>query len=311
MDKLLEKIEKAGHIVVISHVNPDADSLGSASAMYTFLLQRHKKVSWFCKSGDIDSRLSFLPWFENIRTVIPSSAELAISFDCGDRGRLGTDVGCELVNIDHHATNELYGDLNIVDASYISTTALLFDLFKKSGANINKKMATALYAGVLGDSEAFMSESVDGTTFALVSELIALGAQYGECNQNMLKSTSLAAIRLKGVIFNDMSLCENAKVAFFCVNKEQMKATGALQEDIKRPLFEALNIVHVQAAFALVELADGSIKGSLRSKGGVDVGRIAFALGGGGHVARAGFILKESSLEDAKSRVLNFIKKEL
>lgn len=312
MNEIINRIEKAGHIVVVSHINPDADSLGSASALYTFILQKHKKVSWYCKTQGIDPKLSFLPWFENIRAVFPSSADLAISLDCGDKSRMGVEVGCELVNIDHHATNTLYGDINIVDSSYISTTALLFDLFKNSDAKINKKMATALYAGVLGDSNTFTSDKVDGTTFALVSELIALGADFKVCNKNIVNRESLAALRLKAIMLKNMTLHLDARVAFFCVSRDDIRVTGAAVEDCKSALGEAMKLVHVEAALVLTEMPGGSIKGSIRSDGNLDAGKTALRLGGGGHSHRAGFIVEPGcSLKEIKKKVLNLIKKEL
>ena len=114
MNKIIEKIDNANHIVVISHVNPDADSISSASAMYTYLLQKHKKVSWYCKTKDISRNLSFIPWFEKIRDSFPRSADLAISLDCASIKRLGIDLECELINIDHHKSNNNFATINLV-----------------------------------------------------------------------------------------------------------------------------------------------------------------------------------------------------
>jgi len=312
LSEILEKIQKAEHIVLISHSEPDADSLGSASAMYTFLLQNHKKVSWFCSSKDIDQKFSFLPWFEKIKSTFPLSADLAISFDCASRERLGVDALCALINIDHHATNTNYGELNFVKSEFISTTALLYDFFKINGVKINKKMATAIYAGLLDDSDAFLSKDVDGTTFATVCELIGLGADFKLCNKRVVKSVSLAALRLKSIMYKKMFLEESAKVSVFCLSREEMLMTGATARDCEAPLEESLNLPHVEVALLLRERSDSSIKCSLRSNSAVDVGKIAAAFGGGGHFGRAGFeIYEKKSLDEAKSIILDLIKKEL
>lgn len=312
MSEILAKIQEAGHIVLISHVSPDADSLGSASAMYTFLLQGHKKVSWYCKSSEIDQKLSFLPWFEKIKSTFPLSADLAIAFDCADKKRLGVEIECELINIDHHITNTNYGDLNLVEPHFISTTALLYDLFKKNGVKINPKMATAIYAGILDDSDAFLSQEVDGTTFATVSELIGHGADFKLCNKKIAKSVSLAALRLKSVMYKSMLLEESARVSVFCISREDMAMTGAVAQDCEAPLEESLNLPHVEVALLLREQRDSGIKCSLRSNSAVDVGKIAAAFGGGGHFSRAGFeIYEKVSLDEAKVKILDLIKKEL
>jgi phosphoesterase RecJ-like protein len=311
LNEILEKIAASEHIVVISHIDPDADSLGSASAMYTFLLQNHKKVTWFCKTKNIDRKFSCIPWFENIKESFPLSADLAIAFDCADKKRLGTEIGCELINIDHHATNSLYGDINLVHNA-ISTTEILHNFFKANGFKINKKTATALYAGLLEDSEAFLSTKVDGTTFASALELIESGADFKLCNKKILKSTSLGTLRIKAFMFANMSLECNAKIAFFCVSDEEIKASGADYEDCKNPLEESLNLEYVEAALLLIQNSDFTVKGSIRTNGNINAGEIAKKIGGGGHLSRAGFELECGvSLEDAKSMVLNLIKKDL
>jgi len=312
LNEILKKIDKAGHIVLISHINPDADSIGSASAMYTFLLQSHKKVSWFCKTEKISNKLSFIPWFENIKSTYPKSADLAISFDCADKKRLGTEVGSDLINIDHHSTNSNYGDINFVKTDAISTTEILYYFFKENDAKINKKMATALYAGLLDDSDAFTSDSLSGTTFAMAKELIEQGADYKLCAKNIIKSLSLAAVRLKAVMFKNMSLECGACVAFFSVSDEDMRSTGASPWECEDALEESLNIVHVEVAVLLRQNSDFTIKGSLRSNSKFDCAKIASNFGGGGHMQRAGFEIESGlSLNEAREIVLSLIKKEI
>ncbi len=312
MNEILEKIATSEHIVVISHVNPDADSLGSASAMYTFLLQNHKKVSWFCNTKNINRKFLCIPWLEKIKDIFPNSADLAISLDCADKKRLGIEVECDLINIDHHATNSFYGDLNLVQINSISTTEVLYNFFKMNGFKVNKKMATALYAGLLDDSDAFLSPMVDGTTFATVQELIEQGADFKLCNRGIVKSVSLAALRLKAIMFKKMSLECDARVALFCVSDEDVRASGATSGDCEKPLEESLNLGYVKVALLLRQNSDLTIKGSLRSNYDVDVGKIAKKIGGGGHASRAGFELNDIvSLEEAKNKILILIKKDL
>ncbi len=312
MKEILKRIESAGHIVVISHVNPDADSIGAASAMYTYLLQMHKKVSWYCKSKIVDNRFSCIPWYEKIRDSFPSSADLAISLDCGDAKRLGVNPDCDVINIDHHASNDSFAAFNFVDSSAISTTQVLYDFFKQNGVKINKKMATAIYAGLLDDSNSFMDKRVDGTTFAMVGELIECGAEFKICNKKILQSMSLAALRLKGLMFTNMTLEYDARVAVFIVSDMDMRQTGAVGTDCESALEESLYLPQVEVAMLLRENRDSTIKGSIRSSKEVDASKIASNFGGGGHASRSGFYITSGmSLEDAKIEVLNLIKKEM
>lgn len=311
MNTILQRIEKAKHIVVIAHKHPDADSLGSASAFYTYILQLHKKVSFYCVTKNINNKLKFLPWVENIRDSFPDSADLAVAFDCGSYERIGFDVECDLINIDHHISNKGFGTYNLVKPTYISSSAVLYDFFKSVGAKINAKMATALYAGLLDDSNAFLNDDVDDTTFALAGELVRLGADKKACNENIMQSTSLAALRLKGIMYKNMELFYDAKVAFFCVSADDMKATGAIAQDCEEPLEEALFLRSVVVSVLLKENSDGTIKGSLRSSS-IDVLPIALTCNGGGHRLRAGFTLENIyTLKTAKEKILKLINKDL
>ncbi|MDD5158220.1 DHH family phosphoesterase [Sulfurimonas sp.] len=312
MNEIVNKIENAKHIVVISHIAPDADSISSASAMYTFILQKHKKVSWFCKSKNIDRRFSFIPWIENIRDSFPASADLAISLDCGDKNRLGFEPHCELINIDHHESNTNFATLNLVDKSAISTTEVLFNFFKQNEIKINKKMATSLYAGLLDDSDGFLHESVDGTTFAVALELIASGAELKTCNKQIMKNSSLSALRLKGLMFREMSLEFDARVAVFCVSKEDITSCKAELRDCEGALEESLHLHYVEIALLVRENSDSTLKCSIRSCSSFDSLKIAQIFDGGGHKSRAGFSLgSEFTIEQAKEKILNLIKKDI
>jgi len=312
MNKIIKRIDEAKHIVVISHINPDADSLGSASAFYTYLLTLHKKVSFFCVTKTINNKLSFIPWFEKIRNSFPSSADLAIALDCGTINRLGIELDIDLINIDHHKSNNSYGQYNLVDTDSISTTKIVYDFFKDNQIKINKKIATALYAGLLDDSNGFMDENINGTIFAVIKELIDLGADIKLCNRYIMQYMSLAALRLKAIMLSNMQLLYDAKVAVFIVKNEDMLATGATGEDCEYALEESLYLPSVKVAVLLKENTNLTIKGSVRSDGCVDVAKIASFFDGGGHRNRAGFNLtKEKPIDKIKEEILELISKEI
>ncbi len=312
MNEILKRINEVKHIVVISHVNPDTDSIGSASAFYTHLLRLHKKVSFVCVTKEINQKFAFLPWFEKIRNTFPSSADLAISFDCANKKRIGLEIDCDLINIDHHKSNTKYGDINLVDANSISTTKILYDFFKLNNIVINKKMATALYAGLLDDSDGFLDDRVDGTVFAVIKELIECGADYKTSNKFVKKWISLGAFRLKALMYKNMKLMCDAKVAVFCIDDNDIKSSGAIVQDCQSVLKESLYLPTVKVALLLKINNDFSIKGSLRSNSLVDVSRIASSFDGGGHNDRAGFNIKAGSVvQEVKEKILKLICKEI
>lgn len=312
MHEILQRIDKASHIVVIAHLNPDADSLGSASALYTHILRLHKKVSFFCATKNLSQKFACIPWFEKIKESYPTSADLAIALDCGTKQRVGVDVECDLINIDHHQSNNNFGTYNLVDAKCISTTQLLYHFFEQNEISINQKMATALYAGLLDDSKGFVGEDVNGTTFAVLERLIEYKAEYKNCNRFLRRYATLAALRLKGLMLQNMELLYDAQLSLFCVHIEDMKATGAMGIDCESALDESLYLPTVSIALLLKENRDGSIKCSIRSKERYDVAKIASFYNGGGHKNRAGFILDVSyTLESARQEILNLLRKEI
>jgi phosphoesterase RecJ-like protein len=310
MHSVLETITSASHVVVIAHVNPDADSMGAASAMYSQLLRWQKKATLFCATERIDPRLAFLPWFDKMRHQFPASADLAICFDCGTYARLGVDVPCPLINFDHHASNEAYGDKNLIDVTAISTTQVLYDFFTAAGIRPNAKMATALYAGLLDDSHAFLSAKTDERTFATAQELVRLGAQIRTCATELFERHTLAALRIKGLMLKELQLRCDGKVAVLLVSRGMMEATGARAVDCEAALEESAGLPTVEAALMLRENRDGSIKGSLRSVRH-DVAGIAKTLGGGGHPHASGFDFENMPLEDAFDKAMTLLQKEM
>jgi phosphoesterase RecJ-like protein len=308
---VLEKIDAADHIAVIAHINPDADSLGSASAMYSLLLRLHKKVTFFCATENIDLRLAFLPWFDKLRHRFPTSADLAISLDCGSKKRLGAEIKCPLVNIDHHVGNEAYGEINIIDSTAISTTQVLYELFEDHGIKLNTKMATSLYAGLLDDSLGFLSEKTDARAFAMAAVLSKAGADTRGCAIELFERRSLAAMRLKGMMLQKMSLVQNGDIVLLKVTREMLLQSGAHAADCEAVLHESMGLPTVKVAVLLRERRDGSIKGSLRSFDGSDMAAVADCFGGGGHSTSAGFELPFINMADAEAVVLQKLKKEL
>lgn len=310
MTELFERINHAEHIVLIAHENPDADSLGSASAMYSHILRLQKRVTLFCATERIDPKLGFLPWFEKIRHQFPESADLAVAFDCGTATRLGVEPECDLINIDHHSSNEAYGTINAVDTKAISTTQVLYDLFLTEGIKVNPKMATALYAGLLDDSHCFTSTKTDAAVFSMACELLRCGADIALCSKSLVQTLSLAAMRLKGWMLTHAALSCEGRIVTILVSNAVMEATGARQVDCEAALEESLFLPTVEVALMLRENRDGSIKGSIRAKQGIDLAAFAHQYGGGGHAHAAGFTLRDISLEDAGRKIIKALKKE-
>ncbi|MDF1874560.1 phosphoesterase [Sulfurimonas sp. SAG-AH-194-I05] len=295
MNDIIKRIDSAQHIVVITHVNPDADSLGSASAMYTYLLQLHKKVSFFCVTKEINKKLAFIPWFEKIRNSFPSSADFAIAFNCATDSRAGITIGCDFINIDS-----------------MNTTEVVYAFFKQQKVSINKKMATALYAGLLDNSDGFTSQNVDAHFFSLIQELIAYGADYKKCNQFIRNYRSLASLRLEGIMLNNFELYCNAQVGLFLVRPDDMKKSGAITHDCAYALKKILSLPSVKVAVLIKEKEDLSIEGSLLCTQDFDALVVVSNYAGCTHKSGTRFEMNNTyTLESVSKEILKLIKKEL
>ena len=306
-----QAIEAAERIVLITHINPDADSMGSACAMYAYLLRLQKKITLFCASQTIDTRLGCIPWSEKTTSRYDEKADLAIAFDCASFERLGVSPESRLINIDHHATNEGYGDIQLVDAGAISTTMMLHQWFAREGIKLNAKMATALYAGLADDTVAFMSRRTEASVFEAAATLARAGADIHAVNLALFLRQPLSALRLKGLIFETMQLRLDGKAVVLKVSRRMLKRSGAQPEDCESALHEVMGLPTVSVALLLRERKNGSIKGSLRTDDGIDVSKIAAQFGGGGHPFAAGFVVEGEMMKTLEMKVLTYIEKEL
>lgn len=304
-------IDSSQHIVLVTHKNPDADSLGAACAFYSYLLRSQKKITLFCVSTEINSNLGFLPWFDKITDRFPESADCMISFDCGSYGRLGIEKELPLINIDHHASNDFYGTHNLLDTSAISTTQVVYDYFVANDIKINGKMALSLYAGLVDDSKCFSAPECNAKTFGMAHSLIELGAEHTVCVEWLYRRRSLASLRIRGVLLKQMKLVADGRLALFEVPLPLLEETGATVAECKKVLDEALGMRSVQAAVMVLDHPHGGAKLSLRTDGTVDAAKIMAAFGGGGHVRRAGTRLKQENYNELAKDMMSMITKEL
>jgi bifunctional oligoribonuclease and PAP phosphatase NrnA len=303
-------IDSSNHIVLIAHRNPDADSLGSACAFYSYLLRSQKKITLFCVSGEINPNLAFLPWFDKLTDRFPEDADLLISFDCGSYARLGVEKELPLINFDHHVSNDLFGTSNVVDCSAISTTEIIYDYFVANGIKINGKIALSLYAGLLDDSKCFSAPECNTKTFAMAQALLGYGADHALCIEWLYRRRSLASLRIRGVLLKQMKLVSDGRIAHFEVSLPLLEETGATMFECKRVLDDALEMGSVQVALMVLEDPNGGVKLSLRTDATVDAAKIMMSFGGGGHVKRAGTRIKEENYDEFIKNIMSMITKE-
>jgi len=291
-----EKIVNATSITILSHLNPDADALGTALGIYALLTQKKgMKVEVVNASMELPRYLDFLPNFNKIKHQMDYKDSLIISCDCGSIDRLGFDLeGRDIINIDHHTSNTQYGCINVVLPMYASSSQVAFDLFR-SLYPMDEKAATCFYAALLSDTRYFTTSLVNETVFTVAKELVHFGANPHEIANCFTQRRPLSSLRILEKALSSLVLVEDAQIATLKVSKEDILATGATVPDMEGIADYAKSLATVKIAIFAMELEDG-IRISLRSKG-IDISKIALAFGGGGHKVAAGFTLKQYGLQ--------------
>lgn len=305
-EEVKSKIQSAECITILSHLNPDADALGTALGIYTLLIKdKTKRVEVVNGSKALPLHLDFLPGFNKIKHQIDYENSLIISCDCGSIDRLGFDLdGRDILNIDHHRSNTQYGSVNVVMTDYASSSQVAFDLFKKL-YTIDADTATCFYTALLSDTRYFTTTNVNKKVFDVASALVDAGARPDIIAYHFTQKRPLSSLRILEKALGSLTLHEEAKVAALMVTKEDIKATGARIPDMEGIVDYARSLVTVEIALFAMELDDG-IRISLRSKK-VDVSKVAAVFGGGGHKVAAGFTMIESGLQESIDRILEKI----
>ncbi len=305
-EQVWELIQKSHYITLISHINPDGDTLGCSLSFYPVLKKMGKNVSLFNATAQSANKYDFLPYFSKIKDKFPSKCDLLISFDSGSFDRLGIEKSdYKIINIDHHKSNTLYGDINIVDPTSASATLVALDILE-SKVTIDKDIATCIYTGLAEDTGFFIFSNTDQRAFASASKLLLLGADPVLVAQNLKMRNSLAKTRLTARFIDSIELLKDAKIAVGYVTQDDLKKTGAFRNDTVHLVDILRNLATVELAIFIIENKDDSYKVSLRSKKELDVSKISQSFGGGGHQKASGF----DSNEPDKSQLIKKIIQE-
>jgi len=305
-EEVQAKIDAYRHISILTHINPDADTLGTALGIYALLAkQKDKKLELVNASDALPKYLDFLPNYKKIKSKMDYKESLIISCDCASIDRLGFDLtGRDILNIDHHQSNTGYGKVNIIMPSYASASQVAYALFKEIYP-ITAEVATCFYTALFYDTQYFSTSSVNAEVFALANDLVKLGANPQIIAQNFRQRRSLASLRILQRALDSLTLLFDARVAILSISQEDILATGASMADMEGIVEYGKSLATVEISIFLLCFSD-DIRVSLRSKG-ADVSKVAVAFGGGGHKLASGFTLKQCNLKESIDTILNKI----
>lgn len=318
IDKIGAVISAHQSFVLMSHVRPDGDAIGSEIALGFSLMALGKTVFIINEDG-VPESLEFLKGSEKVTTPPkdPFEVEVAIALDTAAKPRLGdgslhaASKAKIWLNIDHHISNPGYGDINLIDARKPATGQIVYEMINALGYPIPDETRDAVYVAVSTDTGSFQYGSTTAATYELGADLIRRGLNVGKINADTYDNHPYRRLELMRALLNTLQISEDGQLACWeLLDKTRIDLN--LQPDDSEGLIDMIRSVKgVRVAAFFEELQDGKIRVSMRSKdAGINVCDVASEFGGGGHALAAG-IRMAGPLSEAKPKVLLALKQAL
>jgi len=319
-------IDQSNRILLTMHERMDGDDGGALLAIAKYLKEQDKHVTCSIKKG-VPTALRFLPGSQLIvDDITHDDFDLLIIFGCSTLSRTGSlkiqnlpvrqaglkpvsaeaqaEVGLEIINIDHHPDNELFGHVNIVDAEKSSVAELVYDFFLHHKLKMDKDIATCLLTGIITDTGSFMHSNTKSSSLKAAGELMRKGAALDKIIRHTYKSKNESTLKAWGKALSNLHYDPKRKIIYSILTEKDLEGLEALPQGAFEGLTETLN-AYPEAKFAMFLRQDGLIiKGSLRTEPfkDTDVSRIAKIFGGGGHKMAAGFSVAGKLVRDEHSK---------
>ena len=314
---VMETIRKHRRFTVSAHINPEGDALGSALALAA-LIKRLGKQAVVANDGGVPKAFAFFPPIAQVisRPNGKISAEVAVTVDVPILSRTGsmskmitrTPV---TMNIDHHVSNQNFADVNWVDPKAAAVGEMIYRLYKAFGIKPSREEALCLYVSIVTDTGSFRYMSTTAEVHRIASELVATGISPLKVAQDLFECHSAPDLRFLGEVLHSLKSSSDGRVAWLEVPYRLLRDRKPGPEIVDELVNYPRSVRTAQVAFVLREhTPEGTVRVSFRSKGTVDVNRIARHFGGGGHMAASGCTI-HGTLAQARARVLQVIRKEV
>ncbi|OGY43328.1 MAG: hypothetical protein A3J62_01275 [Candidatus Buchananbacteria bacterium RIFCSPHIGHO2_02_FULL_38_8] len=308
--KINQVIKQANNILLVAHQRPDADALGSLLGLTEWLDSLGKNYQSFCRDLPlITESLAFLFNLDLLETrpetLLQNNYDVVIVLDSGDLKYAGVDEVLPqlvskptLINIDHHATNDNFGDINLVNPQAVSTTEILYNFFQANKIPISPTMATGLLAGIIFDTSNFTNPNTTRNSLGVASRLLLAGARLPQINDLILKNKTIDGLRLWGKVLLRLNYQPEFSIASTFIVSQDLPDQKSGREIIEGIANFLNSLTGVKAILILYQEGPSLIKGSLRTNDDlIDVAELAKILGGGGHRKAAGFKIKGELVE--------------
>lgn len=313
-EQIGEVLRNHQSFVLISHIRPDGDAIGSQLALGFALIAAGKSVRLINEDG-LPDNLTFMAGSDKIETppAEPLDVEVAIALDTAAKPRMGENAlhaaskAKIWINIDHHKSNPSYGDYNLIDSTSPATGQILYDLITALDLPMPAESRDAIYVAVSTDTGSFQYPSTTARTYRMGADLIDRGLDVGTINSQTYDNHPYRRVELMRALLNTLELSADGLVANWSM-RDKTRVDLDLRPEDSEGLIDIIRAIRgVQIAVFFEELPDGKIRVSMRSKDKrVDVCKIALEFGGGGHALAAG-IRMAGPLEDARPLVLEAI----
>lgn len=312
LDEILKEIKKAQNIVILTHESPDGDAVGSSLAMKLILEALGKQADVLIP--EYSRMFNFLPSAEKIKVESEiEKYDLAISVDCANLKRLAKNEYFEkakrTIVIDHHGSNNMYGDLNYVNPASPACCEILAGMIDYFGIKNSKEIGTCIMTGIITDTGGFRHLGITPDTFEYTAELIRLGVDLPDIYKRTLRTKTKANFELTKRIIDRMELLEDGKVSFTYMNSQDELEVGAEPGDHEGLVDIGKDIEGVKVAiFIRQKNKEEAYKVSLRSEDNINVSDICFVFGGGGHARAAGALI-QGNVQQVKEKLMKEIRK--
>ncbi|MCB2194030.1 MAG: bifunctional oligoribonuclease/PAP phosphatase NrnA [Deltaproteobacteria bacterium] len=316
MKDVAAMISRASRLLLISHVLPDGDALGSSLGLMHLLTEQGKQVRVF-SAGPIPEEYLFLPGMDHVSDELSKAGDqdLVVMLDCHQPERTGQVSGPFLAKqpsvaiIDHHQGEVDFGQAAWVDPSYAATSEMVTILAQEQGWNVSPQAATCLFVGVQTDTGSFRYGNTTPRVFRVAADLTQAGAEVWPISQEVY-ATRPKRLRLLGRIMENLELSQEGRLALSQITLADLEKVGAGPADLEQAVETLRLIPGVEVSALFRQTPKGAIKVSMRSRGKVDVSQVAIALGGGGHKSAAGVTL-EGNLQGVRRDIATRLRQGL
>ena len=317
LEQLDNSIKQAKNILLVSHINPDGDTLGSMCGIFSLIKDNYKKYCDMIAVSNIPYNYKFLPNADKIKLIneydLSREYDLVINLDVASIDRCaGAQILFEkarnTVNIDHHETNNNYANINIIDPDASATAEILYEISQKLNWEVSIDTAICLYTGIMTDTGSFRFSNTTQKTMEYAGKLISSGVKPDIMYQKCYESSSKNMVMFQAYCVNKAEFINDDKIAYTVVYKKDLEKFHNNGEDYTDGLTEKLRAIRsTEVAFVIKELNSTTSKVSMRSKN-VNVAQICSVFGGGGHKLAAGAVIK-AGVNQAVKLVIDEINK--